>query len=97
MLDSAQIKKTLNSKLPELQRKYPVARLGLFGSYSRGEQTENSDIDILVELNGEIGWDYFDLCFELKDLFPDKKVDVVSRKAIQPNYWMFVKEDLLYV
>jgi len=97
MLDSAKIKKTLKSKLTEMQRKYPVARLGLFGSYSRGEQTENSDIDILVELNGEIGWDYFDLCFELKDLFPDKKVDVVSRKAIQPNYWMFVKEDLLYV
>jgi uncharacterized protein len=36
---------------PELQRKYPISKMGVFGSYARGEATENSDIDIAVELN----------------------------------------------
>lgn len=40
---------------PELQRKYPISRLGVFSSYARGEATENSDIDVAVELNGPMG------------------------------------------
>ena len=45
----------LREHKPELQRKYPVARLGVFGSYARGEATEKSDIDIAVEIIGLMG------------------------------------------
>ncbi|WP_414648341.1 nucleotidyltransferase family protein, partial [Dinghuibacter sp.] len=34
---------------PELQRKYPISSLGVFGSYARGEATEKSDVDVAVE------------------------------------------------
>jgi uncharacterized protein len=48
----------LRQHKPELQRKYPIARLGVFGSYARGEATEKSDIDIAVEINGPMGLNF---------------------------------------
>src|ERR1700678_2300888 len=42
----------LRQHKPELQQKYPISQMGVFGSYARGEDTENSDIDIAVELDG---------------------------------------------
>ena len=83
--------------LPQLSKRYPIAQMALFGSYARGEQTPQSDIDLMVELNGKMGWDYLDLCMELQALFPDKKVDVVTKGSIQPHYWEFMKDKFLYV
>jgi len=47
-LDREEILRRLREHKNELQQKFPIARLALFGSYARGEQNENSDIDILV-------------------------------------------------
>ena len=90
------IQSILSNALPLLQRKYPLQSLALFGSQARGEQTSTSDIDILVELNGEMDWNYFDLCYEIQALFPGQKVDVVSKGAIEKPYWEFIKQDLVY-
>jgi predicted nucleotidyltransferase len=76
--------------------KYPIARLGLFGSFARGENTRHSDIDILIDFNNEIGWEYFDLANELKQLFTGYKVDVVSRRAIPDLYWNEIKNEVVY-
>ena len=76
--------------------KYPIAKIGLFGSFARGENSSRSDIDLLVELNGEMGWDYFDLANDLKQLFDGYKVDVVSRRAIPDLYWNEIKKEVLY-
>ena len=76
--------------------KYPIAQLGLFGSFAREENNSRSDIDILVELSGDMGWDYFDLANDLKKLFVGYKVDVVSRRAIPDLYWNEIKKELLY-
>jgi predicted nucleotidyltransferase len=92
------IKSRLEKHLPDLRSRYPVSRLALFGSVLRDDfDPEKSDIDILVELNGDMDWNYFDLCFEIQSLFPDYKVDVVSRGAIQDHYWPSIEEDLTYV
>ena len=40
---------------PELRRRYPIREIGVFGSYVRGEQTDGSDLDILVDLGEGIG------------------------------------------
>ena len=56
-----EIKYILAKAKPELQKKYPISELGIFGSYARGEADENSDIDVLVDFNGVIGMKYFDL------------------------------------
>ena len=79
------------------ENKYPIARLGLFGSFARGENIENSDIDILIEFDThDIGWEYIDLASDLKQLFTGYKVDVVSRGAIPELYWNEIKNEVLY-
>jgi uncharacterized protein len=68
---------------PDLRRRYPIRELGVFGSYVRGEQTENSDLDILVNLGDGIG------LLELAGLQQDLsealgvKVDLVMRDAVK--------------
>jgi predicted nucleotidyltransferase len=52
MYNTAQILKMLKAKKPELEIKYPISELGLFGSYARGDHNPQSDIDILVDFNG---------------------------------------------
>ncbi len=60
-------KEIILKKLSEIDKnKYGFSKIGLFGSYSKDEQTENSDIDILVEM--EINYSFKDLTFN------DKKV-----------------------
>ena len=77
-------------------RKYPISQLGLFGSFARGENNKNSDIDIVIDFSSEIGWEYFDLANELKQLFTGYKVDVVSRRAIPDLYWNEIKKEVVY-
>jgi predicted nucleotidyltransferase len=71
--------------------------MALFGSYARNEQTDNSDIDIMVLKEGGTFRDFSNLYEQLKQYFPEQKVQLVSKKAIKPQYFERLKEDLLYV
>ncbi len=68
---------------PDLRRRYPIRELGIFGSYARGEQTEGSDVDIVVDLGDGVG------LFELAGLQQDLsdtlgvKVDLVMKEALR--------------
>lgn len=72
--------------------KYHVRRIGVFGSFARGEEKEGSDIDVLIEL--EQGYEtfdnYIDLKYFLEDLF-GRKVDLVTVDALRPQ----LKDDIL--
>lgn len=81
----------------EIQRKYPVASLALYGSYARGDNTADSDVDVMVELNAPMGWDFIDLLEDLEKLFPRKKVDLISKGGIRPDRWKYFSNDLIYV
>jgi predicted nucleotidyltransferase len=81
---------------PQLQQKYPISQLGVFGSYARGEATENSDIDITVEFNGPMGLNFVAMANEIEYLF-GIKVDVVPKRSIKPAYLPLVEKDILYV
>ncbi len=81
---------------PVLYRKYGVIELALFGSYSRDEQTDKSDIDVMFDYVGQIGSDFFDICYALDDLFPGKEVQVVSKRGIKERYFNVLKQDLIY-
>jgi predicted nucleotidyltransferase len=80
----------------ELIAKYPISELALFGSYSRGDNHNESDVDILVELNGKIGMRFFQIARDLEQLL-QKKVDLVSRRAIKQDYFEQIEKDLIYV
>lgn len=80
----------------ELFSKYPIKEMALFGSYSRGDNTAESDIDIMVELSEPLGIEFIKIAHELEDIF-EKKIDLVSRNGIKPRYFEYLKKDLKYV
>lgn len=77
--------KEIKSKIVKVLKKNNVVRAGIFGSYARGEQTANSDIDILIEV-GNKKFSLLDLVgieIELQEALK-KKVDLITYKAIHP-------------
>ena len=74
---------TLRALKPEIEARYKATKIELFGSFSRGEQKEQSDIDLLVDFNAEA--DLFDLV-GLSQFLEDRlgrSVDVVPRSALR--------------
>lgn len=59
---------------PELERKYPVTNIGVFGSYDRGEATDKSDIDIAVEIAGVMGLNFMTMSNEIESLLALKQM-----------------------
>jgi predicted nucleotidyltransferase len=96
MKNLEEVRGVLQGHKEELKSRYGVSRIGIFGSYARNEQIEESDVDILVEFERPIGLDFVALAEHLEALL-GFKVDLVSRGAIKPNRWKYVAEDLLYV
>lgn len=87
---------TLRLHKGDLLNRYPVAALGVFGSYARGEATESSDIDIAVEINGPMGLNFVALATEIEELF-GTKVDVVPKRSIRSEYLLSVEREIIYV
>lgn len=78
-----EILKTLEEFKPELEEHYKVREIGVFGSYIRGDQTEGSDIDILVDLeNGATLFDLIGLEIFLEEKL-GHKVDVVTKNGVR--------------
>jgi predicted nucleotidyltransferase len=77
-------------------KKYPIKTLALFGSRSRSDFNEDSDIDILVEFTKPVGMDFIRLAHELEDIF-HKNVDLVTKNSVKDAYMKFIEKDLLYV
>lgn len=100
MNDSDFNKEKLTKKLedlkPVLAKEYKVKDIGYFGSYASGEETESSDIDILVEFEEPLGWKFF----ELKDFLEDqlgKSVDLVTRNAFKEQLRESILNKAIYV
>lgn len=66
-----------------LIQKYYVEKIGVFGSYAREEQKVTSDIDILVEFNRPVGFEFIELKDYLESIF-NKPVDLVTVKGLKP-------------
>ena len=81
----------IKSKIIRILKKNNVVRAGIFGSYARGEEKKNSDIDILVEINKKISlFDFAGIKIELEEKL-GRKVDLVEYKMIKPR----IKENIL--
>lgn len=75
----------MKPKILKILKKHGVERAGIFGSYARGEEKEDSDLDLLIEVNGkEFSLiDLIGLEMELKKAIK-KKVDLITYKGISP-------------
>lgn len=92
------LKKIRDIKL-EIQEEYNIEELGLFGSYVRGEATENSDIDILVKFKSEARFGLVTYC-ELENLFTEKlgkKVDLVMKDYLKPHLGKSILNEVIYI
>ena len=90
------IKLTLSDHKQHLFNDYPLKSMAIFGSYSRKEQDEKSDLDIIVEFKDKIGIRFVDLAEEIENLI-GFKVDLVSRNGIKDKYFQTIYSDLIYV
>jgi predicted nucleotidyltransferase len=91
-----EVLRILQREKPELMRRYGLKRLALFGSYAREDQREDSDVDIMVEIEPSVGLGFVDLADRIEDAL-GIRTEVVSRRAIKPRYWEIIKEELVDV
>jgi len=90
---------TLQQNISMLKNKYPISLLGVYGSYSRGDETEDSDLDVVYETlpDSYLNLDnYLSLQEELKKI-TNLKIDLVNKKYMNEVVWMTAKKDVVYV
>ncbi len=94
-----EIKKILGQVQEDLQRKYKVKKIGIFGSYVRGENKEGSDLDILVEFFADADISLLDFV-ELENYLTDLlgvKVDLVEKSALKPRIGKRILQEVIYL
>ena len=95
MKNLTDIEEILRKHKPLLREKYKVKEIGIFGSYVRGEQSETSDIDILVQLYEPVGWEFLDLKEFLESIL-DKNVDLVTNNALKSRIRDKILKEVVY-
>lgn len=98
MMTSDDIIRFLQANKPYLQKHFFCTEIGLFGSFARNEQTEKSDIDILVEFEPNTP-NLFDIEHELKEYLKkhlEREIDICSKKWIKPIFKPIVLKDAIY-
>jgi predicted nucleotidyltransferase len=93
-LTRARILKVLREH-EDLLRRYSVKRLGLFGSYARGQQKRGSDVDFLVDFEKPTYDNFIDLTFSLERLFR-RKVGLVTSRSLNPHVKPFVENEVAW-
>ena len=96
MKDLEEIKQVLSRQKQALAETFKVKEIGIFGSYVQGEQEELSDVDILVEFNEPIGWEFIDLLDYLENAL-NMKVDLVTPNALRPQFKERILKEVAYV
>lgn len=92
------LKKEIIKKIQSYCLDKPINKVWLFGSYARNEATENSDIDLLVDIDfsQQIVWDYFDWWNELERI-THKKNDFVSEGTLSKYVVSGVEKDKILI
>lgn len=96
MLSQKDILTKLKELKPFLIEEYGIKTIGLFGSFSQNEASEDSDIDLLVEYERYLGWKTIHLGIYLEGIF-GRKIDLVSKKALKARIKNSIMEQVLYV
>ena len=96
-MNRAKILGRLSRSIEELEGRFSVKALSLFGSAARDELGKGSDIDVLVEFAGAPTFDrYMDLKYFLENLF-GKSVDLVTVDAVNPRMRAHIERNLINV
>ena len=92
-----EILKLLAQHKPELVRRFGINYLALFGSMARDEAQEGSDVDVMVEFEGQpTAKRYFGVQFYLEDLL-ECPIDLVQKDVVRPELKPYIEKDLIHV
>ena len=86
----------LRSHKDEMHEKFGLIKIGLFGSYVRNEQRENSDIDLAVEIESNNKFRSF---FGLKAYLEDglqKNIDLGIESSLKPIVYKYIEKEIVY-
>lgn len=80
-----------------IKQKYGVKKIGVFGSFAKGQEKANSDIDILVDIEKSYKTfdNYIELKFFLEELF-NRDVDLVTIQALKPQLETDILQEVIY-
>ncbi len=96
MISKNDILLKLTELKPELRKDYAIKEIGLFGSFSDDSYTDESDIDILIELEKPIGWKIFTLEIYLEKIL-GRKIDLVTKSALKEQIKDSILKQVNYV
>jgi predicted nucleotidyltransferase len=92
-----QVLEELRRHRQEIEARFAIKHLSVFGSAARDELCEDSDIDVLVEFNGKATFDgYMELKFYLENLL-GRNVDLVTRDAVKPRMRPLIEQEAIHV
>jgi predicted nucleotidyltransferase len=92
-----QIKELIQKHKEELRKQYGLKEIGIFGSYVRGEQGTESDLDILIELEKPIGFVKFMRLERALSELLEIRVEMVTKKALKPHIGKRILQEVRYV
>jgi hypothetical protein len=79
----------------ELNERFTVTRIGVFGSFARGDETPESDVDIIVELAEPTFDHYMDLKFRLEEVL-QRPVHLVMADTVKPRLKQIIEQEVVY-
>jgi len=94
-----EIKKKLIELKPFLKEKYKIKEIGIFGSYIKGKQKKESDLDILIDFEDDVEIGLIEF-IRLENYLSDKlgiKVDLVMKKTLKPYIGKIILEEVVYL
>ena len=94
-----EILEKLKSIKPEIEKRYQVTEIGVFGSYARNDQTDSSDIDILISFADDASIGLFAYCGMenwLSDVLGEK-VDLVMKESLKPRIGQRILSEVIYL
>lgn len=100
MLTREQVVQILRKELPYFSAEYGVKRIGLFGSYAKGTQQEDSDVDLLVEFEKPVGLKFIEFGEDIEQLL-GQKTDILTPAGLKDirvkRIARDIEENIVYV
>ena len=93
--DKAAVLSVIREKRSEIASRFTVQRIGVFGSFARGQAGPQSDIDILVEFNKPTFDNYMDSKFYLEEVL-NRQVDLVIHDAVKARLKSIIEKEVVY-
>jgi len=89
------VKNNLNKikkQIVDVLKKHGIKKAGIFGSFARGEEKKNSDVDVLIQPTKGMGLEFVGIKLELEDKLGEK-IDLISYRSINPHLKKYILKD----